>query len=143
MANGDITKVQELGRISLPGGGNTTAGVQVQNKVLVWGKITCTTADAGINPAASGSLLGASGTLAKTFGVENIDFCELTVHDQGAGENNDKDAIHYYALDRGSDLIFGLEDLGHPTRASVATAGDVLDLRYLVVGDASSYTELT
>ncbi len=143
MASGDITKVQELGRISLPGGGNTLTGVQAQNKVLVWGKITCTQATAGINPASATGIFGASGTLAKIFSVENIDFCELTVNDQGAGEDNDEDALHYYALDRGSDLIFGLEDLGHPTRASVATAGDVLDLRYLVVGDSSSYTELT
>ena len=143
MANGDITKVQELGRISLPGGGNTLTGVQVQHKVLVWGKITCTWVSTGINPAASGSLFGASGTLAKTFGVENIDFCELTVNDQGAGENNDEDAMHYYALDRADNLIFGLEDLGHPTRASAATDGDELDLRYLVVGDASSNADLT
>ncbi len=143
MASGDITKIQELGRISLPGGGNTLTGVQVQNKVLVWGKITCTTADAGINPASGTGLFGASGTLAKVFGVENIDFCELTVKDQGAGENNNKDAIHYYALDRGSNLIFGLETLGHETQATLATAGDILDLRYLVVGDSSSYAELT
>ena len=52
MANGDITKIQELGRISLPGGGNTLTGVQVQNKVLVWGSLTCVYLSAGINPAA-------------------------------------------------------------------------------------------
>jgi hypothetical protein len=143
MASGDITKIQELGRISLPGGGNTTAGKQRQNKVLVWGKVTCTNVSTGINPASATGILGAGGTLAKIFSVENIDFCELTVNDQGAGENNDVDAMHYYALDRGSNLIHGLEDLGHPTRASAAGDGDILDLRYLVVGDASSYAELT
>lgn len=143
MANGDITVIQELGRISLPGGGNTLTGVQVQNKVLAWGKITATYVSTGINPAAAAGLFGASGTLAKVFGVENIDFCELTCNDQGAGEDNDKDAIHYYALDRGSDLIFGLEDLGHPSQSSAPTDGDIVDLRYLVVGDSSSYAELT
>ena len=143
MANGDITEVRELGRIALPGGGNTTAGVQVQNKVLVWGKLVCTWVSTGINPAAAGSLQGASGTLANTFGVDNIDFCELTVADQGDGLNMNEDQMHYYALDRASDLIFGLETLGHPTQATVPTDGDVVDLRYLVVGDESAYTELT
>jgi hypothetical protein len=143
MASGDITEVKELGRIALPGGGNTTAGLQVQNKVLVWGKIVCTYVSTGINPAASDGMFGANGTLAKVFGVENIDFCELTVNDQGAGENNDKDAIHYYALDRDSELIFGLEDLGHPTESSAPDNGDIVDLRYLVVGDESAYAELT
>ena len=143
MASGDITAVKELGRIALPGGGNTIAGVQVQNKVLVWGQIVCTWTSGGINPASSTGMFGAPGTLAKIFGVDNIDFCELTVNDQGAGEDNDKDAMHYYALDRGSELIFGLEDLGHPSQPSVATNGDVLDLRYLVVGDESAYAELT
>ena len=143
MANGDITEVIELGRIALPGGGNTLLGVQVQNKVLVWGKLVCTWVSTGINPAAAGSLQGASGTLANTFGVDNIDFYEMTVNDQGAGEDNDEDAMHYYALDRGSNLIFGLEDLGHPTRASAATDGDVVDLRYLVVGDESAVANLT
>ena len=143
MADGDITEVRELGRIALPGGGNTTAGVQVQNKVLVWGKIVCTWHSSGIDPASSTGMFGADGTLAKVFGVDNIDFCELTVQDQGAGENVDEDAMHYYALDRGSELIFGLEDLGHPTESSAATNADVVDLRYLVVGDESAYAELT
>ena len=143
MANGDITIIQELGRISLPGGGNTLAGVQVQNKVLVWGKLSCIYVSAGINPAAAGSLHGASGTLAKTFGVENIDFCELTINDEGAGPQQSKDAIHFAALDRGSDLIFALESMGDGTRSDEFDDADVLDIRYLVVGDASAYTELT
>lgn len=143
MADGDITSVRELGRIALPGGGNTLTGVQVQNKVLVWGKIVCDWHSTGIDPASSSGMFKTSGTLAKVFGVDNIDFCELTVADQGAGENMTEDAMHYYALDRGSELIFGLEDLGHPTDASVAGNGDVVDLRYLVVGDESAYAELT
>ena len=143
MADGDITEVNELGRIALPGGGNTLTGVQVQNKVLVWGKIVCTYHSTGIDPASLTGMFAAPGTLAKVFGVDNIDFCELTVADQGAGEDNDEDAMHYYALDRGSELIFGLEDLGHPTRASAATNGDVVDLRYLVVGDESAVANLT
>ena len=143
MASGDITKVEELGRISLPGGGNTTAGVQVQNKVLVWGRITCTWVSTGINPAAAGSLMGASGTLAKTFGVENIDFAQVTMNDQGAGDAVDKDSLWHFALDRGSDLIFCLDGLGDAARGTLPDDGDVLDLRYLVVGDSSSYVELT
>ena len=141
MASGDITKVQELGRFSLPGGGNTTAGVQVQNKVLVWGVITATYVAAGINPAAAGSLFGASGTLAKTFGVENIDFCELTLTVTD-GQVADKDNVRTFVLDRGSDLIFGLEGIGQ-AQATLPTDGDAVELSYLVVGDSSSYTELT
>ena len=143
MASGDITKVEELGRISLPGGGNTTAGVQVQHKVLVWGKITCSWVSTGINPAAAGSIMGAGGTLAKTFAVDNIDFCELTMNDQGAGDAVDKDSLWYFALDRASDLIFGLDGLGDAARGTLPDDGDVLDLRYLVVGDASSNADLT
>ena len=143
MAAGDITSVKELGRIALPGGGNTLTGVQVQNKVLVWGQIIGSWVTTGMNPAAAGSPLGASGTLAKTFGVENIDFCELTVHDEGAAPQQSKDAMHFCAIDRGSDLIFGLESMGDGTRGDEFDDDDILDLRYLVVGDASAYTELT
>ena len=143
MANGDVTKVQELGRISLPGGGNTLAGVQVQSKVLVWGALTCVYKSTGINPAASGSVHGASGTLAKLFGVDNIDFCELTVNDQGAAPDQTKDALHFCALDRGSNLIFGLESLGDGTQSDQFDDADILGIRYLVVGDASSNADLT
>ena len=141
MASGDITKVQELGRVSLPGGGNTTAGVQVQNKVLVWGRITATYVSTGINPASATSIMGASGTLAKTFGVENIDFAELTLT-KTSGAVADKDNLRTFVLDRGSDLIFGLESLGQNNSAA-PTDQDAVELSYLVVGDSSSYAELT
>ena len=141
MANGEISNIVELGRFSLPGGGVTTAGVFVQNKVLVWGVVTAAYLAAGINPAASGSPMGASGTLAKLFGVENIDFCELTVT-VTSGQVADKDNIRTFVLDRGSDLIFGLEGIGQ-AQATEPSDGDVVELSYLVVGDSSSYTELT
>ena len=141
MADGDITKVQELGRISLPGGGNTTAGLEVQNKVLVWGVITATYVSTGINPASATGIFAAGGTLAKVFGVENIDFCELTLT-KTDGAVATKDIVRTFALDRGDDLIFGLETIG-ASQAAAPTDADAVELGYLVVGDSSSYAELT
>ncbi len=36
MADSDISYVKELGRYSIPGGGITTTGAAVKNKVMVW-----------------------------------------------------------------------------------------------------------
>jgi hypothetical protein len=145
MANGDITNVQPLGRVVLPGGGNTLTGKQVQNKVMTWGKITCSYAAAGVNPDSATGSLGQGATFTKTvFGLETLDFVELTlnatkqsngtVHGAAPGDA-DKDNVRTVQLDTGSDLIFALEDIG-AANAAAPTAGDLLDIRWFAVGDA-------
>ncbi len=136
MANGDVTKVQPLGRVLLPGGGNTLTGVQVQQKVLVWGKITCTYVSTGVNPASATGVLGAGGSFPKAMGVDTLDFVELTLNGTD-GADATKDLIRTFQLDTGSDLIFGLESIGGANSAA-PTDGDALDLRYFAVGDAHS-----
>jgi hypothetical protein len=133
--NGDITKVQCLGRVLLPGGGNTLTGKQVQNKVMTWGKITCTYVSTGIDINSATSPFGLGATLTKTvFGLETLDFVELTLNWTTGGDAT-KDKVRTFQVDTDSDLIFGLEDIG-AANAAAPTNGDVLDLRWLAVGDA-------
>jgi hypothetical protein len=136
MASGDITKVQTLGRFVLPGGGNTLTGKQIQNKVVTWGKLTCTYVSTGVNPGASGSQGGGNMTLPQMVGLETLDFIELTLNWTDGADAN-KDAIRTFQYDTDSDLIFGLENIGIDTGAGAAapTDGDALDLRWLAVGD--------
>jgi hypothetical protein len=137
MASGDITNVQPLGRVVLPGGGNTLTGKQVQNKVMTWGKITCTYVSTGVNPASATGVLGTGATFTKSvFGLEVLDFVELTLNGT-SGADATKDAIRTFQLDTDSDLIFGLENIGldNPTGAAAPTDGDTLDLRWFAVGD--------
>jgi hypothetical protein len=140
MADGDITNIQPLGRVVLPGGGNTLTGKQVQNKVLTWGKITCSYHSTGVDPASATGILGTSGNFTKSvFGLETLDFVELTLNGTdeigSAPGAADKDNIRTFQLDTGSDLIFGLESIG-AAQAAAPTNGDVLDLRWFAVGDA-------
>jgi hypothetical protein len=138
MASGDITNVQCLGRFLLPGGGNTRTGKQVQNKIVTWGKITCTYVSTGINPDSATGSLGQGATFTKTvFGLETLDFVELTLY-KTSGAVATKDIVRTFQLDTGSDLIFGLETIGVDAGGGSAapTDGDTLDLRWLAVGDA-------
>jgi hypothetical protein len=138
MASGDITKVTPLGRFVLPGGGQTLTGKKVQNKVVTWGKITCTYVSTGINPASATGNLGTGATLTKTvFGLETLDFVELTLNWTTGAAAADS-AIRTFQVDTGSDLIFGLENIGIDSAGGAAapTDGDTLDLRWLAVGDA-------
>jgi hypothetical protein len=145
MASGDITKVQPLGRVVLPGGGNTLTGKQIQNKVMTWGKITCSYVSTGVNPASATGVLGTGGTFTKSvFGLETLDFVELTLNGTTASNGTahgaapgdaDKDNIRTVVLDTGSDLVFALETIGQ-AQAAAPTNGDLLDLRWFAVGDA-------
>lgn len=140
MADGDITKIQILGRVVTPGGGNTTTGRQVQNKVMVWGKIACTAADAGINPGATASVC-AGDDLVEGIGLDVLDFIELTLNGTD-GEPATMDKVRYLQYDTGDDLIFTLEDIG-AAQPTFCTAGDVLDIRFLAIGDADAGRDQT
>ncbi len=127
MANGDITYIRKLGSTLLPGGGQSTTGGKKQNKVLVWGKISCTYVSTGV------ALDGLSNPL-QALGVETLDFIDFQVKDTGAGTMAD-DAIYLVRLDRVDNKIFVIEDVG-AADAAAPTDGDILDLRYWALGDA-------
>ncbi len=134
MADGDITAIKQLGRIQLPGGGNTTAGVQKQNKILVWGQITATYVSTGINLSNEGGV--------KALGVDNLDFVEIVVDVNSTDDNIDKDNLTLVNLDTTNDLIFCLESLGQTNAAAPGNA-DAMTFRYWAIGDAADVADLT
>lgn len=125
MSNGDITAIRPLGRVTLPGGGHTVDGLPVNHKVMVWGSITCTWADTGIDLATQGGV--------RALGVETLDFVDFFQHDTDQTVMN-KDALTLINLDTVDNLIFMLEDVGAATE-SPPDAGDALVLRFMAVGD--------
>ena len=134
MASGDITSVKILGRTVLPGGGNTLTGVQVQNKVLVWGQINCSYDNTGIDPSSATGTFGASGTLASAFGLKTLDTVSFNLAATDGAAMAD-DALYFFNADvAGSGLIFGIEDVGANGSAQ-PTDADVLDLRFFAIGD--------
>ena len=134
MADGDITAIKQLGRIQLPGGGNTIGGVQKQNKIVVWGQITATYVSTGINLSNEGDV--------KALGVDNLDFLEIVVDVNSTDDNIDKDNLTLVNLDTTNDLIFALESLGQANAAAPGNA-DAMTLRYWAIGDAADAAELT
>ncbi len=144
MASGDITSVKVLGRTVLPGGGNTLTGVQVQNKVLVWGQINCSYHSSGIDPASATGVFGASGTLAGAVGLKTLDTVSFNLAATDGAAMAD-DALYIFGVDvSGVGLIFALENVGADGNATTQpTDGDVLDLRFFAIGDDAAAAELT
>ena len=138
MANGDVSKIAVLGRFRLPGCGTTTAGVQSQGKVLMWGELTCTAADAGINIAASGSF-GAHATMTEALGLDSIDAIEFVLKStDGEAVADDSLYLFAYSFDPSlAGLIHGLESVGI-SNAAPPTAGDALVLTFWAIGDTAS-----
>jgi len=135
MADGDITSIKELGRYTLPGGGFTTAGVAKNNKVVAWGEIIGTYKSTGIDLTAKG------GSLA--LGVSEIDFIDLTVTKTGvAGTTvpvSDKLSL---ANINATWKIFVVDEEGQANPA-VPTAGDIITIQYMVMGDDTRTVEFT
>jgi hypothetical protein len=129
MASGDISSIKQLGRVLLPGGGNTTTGKQKQQKAMVWGTIACTYVSTGV------ALNGVNGTI-KALGVETLDFIDFELRAyNGAAASGEE--LHQVAFNRSTNKIFTLENVGDNT-VIACTDGDILELRYLAVGDAHS-----
>ena len=135
MADGDVTSVKRLGSIVLPGGGNTTAGGQKQNKVLVWGQINCTYHSTGVDFASATGIYGAGGSVPLALGLDTIDFIEVVVGVNSTDDNIDKDNLTLVQLDATKKLLFMLENLGQ-NEANAPTNADTLDLRFWAIGDA-------
>lgn len=135
MANGDLNSVTILSRTLLPGGGKTTAGLPVQNKVMVTGEINVTWKNAtGIDfSTATGTAPGGDFRL---LGCEVLDFVSFELRTTtGAAPADDK--LYLFALNRATSFLYGFEDVGQGTSAA-PTDGDVLTISYVAVGDEHS-----
>ncbi len=145
MANGDITTIKIAGRYAIPGGGINTAGASKNNKVLVWGTLEGTYAATGLGLTARGGFnaLGISGV---------ADFYSFELRQAGvsgtrtnptqqklfkAGRENENGAT---SGKRG--FIFCFDELGAASPAQ-PSAGDLLTLNFIVLGDDATAPELT
>ncbi len=135
MANGDITHIKELGRFSLPGGGHTTAGVPKNNKVLVWGEIQASYVSTGIDLAAMGGV--------EALGVSTLDFITFETRYSGATAIDPTSDLQYLSnLAVDENKIFVADQLGASDPA-IPSDGDLVTLRYLVLGDTNAVADLT
>jgi hypothetical protein len=142
MASGDVTKVAVLGRFLLPGGGNTTTGAQRQNKVLLWGEITCTAADAGININASGSVGNHTGW-PNALGLDVLDIIECTLKTPDpTGQTMANDKGYLFSVSHSGWLIHHTEDAGSANPIPI-TSGDDLVLTFWAIGDKGTEGVLT
>lgn len=131
MANGDITHIKELGRITIPGGGRTTSGVPRQNKVIVWGELRGIYVTTGLDLSAMGGVVA--------LGVTTLDFSKFEVKYSNA---LDPATVTIFAanLATGEDKIYVLDDLGG---GAVPGNAEIVVLQYLVIGDSNAAPELT
>lgn len=130
MANGDITSLTIQGKIKLPGGGFKQDGTPTQNKGIVWGRLVCTTADAGIK--IDSYLTGGIGL----FGLEELDVINFNALSVAEAAADDK--LYLFNLDRGTTpKIHHLEDVGQAD-AKPIDAGDAVTLAFWAVGTFKS-----
>jgi hypothetical protein len=129
--DGDLVSVKILSRTLLPGGGVTTTGKKVQNKVLVTGEITVQWVSTGIDfSTATGAAPGGD---FKLLGCDVLDFVEFSLRStDGAAPANDK--LYMFALNRSTSVLYGFEDVG-AGQSLPPSDGDVLKLSYIAVGD--------
>ena len=129
MANGDVSRITELGRFAIPGIGHNNVGQARNNKVMVWGRITGAYASTGIT-------LTPFGGAAAALGLEALDHVSLTVRLSGADgailPTTDKGFLAN--LTRDLDKIFVSDEIGAANPA-VPTAGDVIVLDYVAFGE--------
>jgi len=116
----------------LPGGGHTTSGAPVQNKVLVVGELNVTWKNStGIDFTAGA---GGGDDAAKVLGLETLDFVDFEfASTDGAAPADEK--LYLFALNRNTDFLFGFEDIGQGTSAAPSDT-DVIVITYMAVGDA-------
>ena len=133
MADGDITAIKELGRISLPGGGRNTDGLAKNNKVMTWGEITATYVSTGL-------ALGAKGGV-RVFGVDTLDFLSLEARLVNAADpETDKNFLANWASLE--DKIYICDEVGQANPA-VPSNADAVRLRWFAIGDGNAAPELT
>ncbi len=142
MADGDITTLKTLGRYSIPGGGKNLAGAAKNNKVMVWGTII------GTYHATVGLDLGPRGGL-RALGVSTVDFFTFEIVQAGvSGTRTNPTSLSLfkagYEPETGGgnvDSIFCFDNLGASSPAQ-PSAGDLITLNFLVLGDDATAPEL-
>jgi hypothetical protein len=137
MADGDITAIKELGRLTIPGGGREVGGTPSNDKIIAWGRITATYAAAGI------SLIGAGGF--RALGVKGTgDLISLQVRYCGTTattvptDNNLFLANLQAKTETGK--IFICDQVGQANPA-VPTPGEDVTIDYLVVGEDARHLD--
>jgi hypothetical protein len=125
MGNGDISSITKQGKIKLPGGGFTQAGVPAQNKTIVWGSIVSEYDSAGIDLAAEGGV--------RALGLETLDVIHFQISALD-GEAMANDLLWHVDLNTSTNKIFLLETVG-AANSVAPTDGDVTTLKYWAVGD--------
>jgi hypothetical protein len=132
MADGDITAIEELGRTLLPSSGFVgVSSVPTPHKVMVWGRITCTYAAAGVD-------LGSKGGIAALGIKERPDFLHLQPRQGGATATANPTALKGFLanleVDRTTELIFIVDEVGADS-GTPPTAGETFTIDYFAVGE--------
>jgi hypothetical protein len=138
MADGDVTHVKELGRYAIPGAGHNNIGQARNNKVLVWGEIKGTYVSTGMNLSPRGAVAANS----PIFGLKTRDFLSLTVKLAGAAGTTVPAAdTQFLATLKDDGKLFICDQVGTANPA-VPTAGDIITLSYIAVGDDATVPDL-
>ncbi len=135
---GDVYQIKELGSFPIPGAGHNSIGQAINNKVIRWGRIKGKYATAGLN-------LGARGGF-RALGVNDADGCDyysLTVRKAGASAAvNPASELQFLAeFVPSSGLIHIVDQVGADDPA-IPTAGDLIEIDYLVIGEDATAPEL-
>lgn len=132
--NGDISRITELGRISIPGGGHNNIGQAKNNKVLVWGRLTGLYVSTGMDVLRHGSGDGGA------FGLETIDHVSLNVRTSNAANpTNENCFIANLSIPLGK--IYVVDGIGQANPA-VPAAGQVMVIDYAIIGEELAAPEL-
>ncbi|KKN92392.1 hypothetical protein LCGC14_0208830 [marine sediment metagenome] len=134
--NGDISRIIELGRYNIPGAGHNNIGQAVNNKVIVWGRLTGLYASTGLD------LLRHGGTDA-AFGLSNTDKISLTCRKAGAAGAilPTSDNGYLANVTRLLGKIFLVDQCGQ-ANPTVPEAGDTVVIDYVAIGDELAAPEL-
>ena len=129
MASGDITSIKELGRFAITGAGHNLNGIAKNNKVMACGEIKGSYVSTGINLANEG------GT--RALGVSTADFISLSVKFTGTGAIVPTALNGFLANLDVNDKIFLVDQIGQDN-PTVPTAGDLITIDYVVLGEDTS-----
>ena len=129
--NGDISQTKVFYSQSL-GGGQSSTGAAKNTKRLVIGELKAKWADTGIDVGQSGG--------PSLFGLNSVDLLKLQVITIDT-TYPDAEALPIANYDVKNELIFVVADEGASTPAN-PTAGQVVTIRYMALGDDATAPEL-
>ena len=134
MADGAITTITELGRVTIPGSGHTRQGVASNNKIMVWGRIVGTYVSTGLDLAARGGRLA--------LGVHTLDHIALETRYCGSTATTvPTDMKLFIANLSEADKIFVHDQMGTDSPAE-PTDGEAVTIDYVIIGDDARAPDL-